>query len=121
MANNQNEIFSYLSSGKEIKWIQQKRKNDLLIQSEHLKTIKLQNELLEQDKKQRDRFFIHSGRILWPWTIFIITLTLAQFVVKVCFEKEGLSDIQFSAIVATTTATMISSWHILGKSIFPKK
>ncbi len=41
--------------------------------------------------------------------------------IKILFEKEGLSDIQFSAVVATATATMIGGWHILGKSIFPKK
>ena len=85
------------------------------------KNLELENEKLEQDIKQRKKFFICSSVILFSWIIFIIILTIAQFMIKIFFEKEGLSDIQFSAVVATATATMIGGWHILGKSIFPKK
>ena len=123
------EKFELLKTKTEVQELKEKAKNNKEIRAGHLEALEYKNkilkeegETLEQNKKQRDEFYKTSECILKIWVFFLVFLTVAQFVVKIFFEnKEGLSDPKFVAIVATATITIIGCWHILGKSIFPKK
>ena len=94
MANNQEKrlaIISFLEK-EQLKKLQEELRIEPEINKERLKTLKqenknleLENEKLEQDIKQRKKFFICSSVILFSWIIFIIILTIAQFMIKIFF------------------------------------
>ena len=87
MANNQEKrlaIISFLEK-EQLKKLQEELRIEPEINKERLKTLKqenknleLENEKLEQDIKQRKKFFICSSVILFSWIIFIIILTIAK-------------------------------------------
>lgn len=85
--------------------------------SEHEKDRKkLENDSFEQDITERKKFAKRAYKITVSWVIFLILLTILQFISPLW--SIGLSDLAFNIVFTSTTASIIGFWFLVGKYLF---
>ena len=66
-----------------------------------------------QDMSERLIFADRAFLVTLLWMGFLAALTLIQIIVS--FWDSGLSDVQFGAVVTTTSASVFGYWYLVGK------
>ena len=79
----------------------------------------LENRSLAQDINERKRFANRAFGLTITWIVFLILLTLAQFIC--CRWQIGLTEVEFNIVFSTTTGSVLIFWWLVGKYLFNSK
>lgn len=70
-----------------------------------------------QDMGERIIFADRAFLLAFLWVVFLIALPILQMFFSIW--GKGLTDIQFSTVITTTTASVFGFWYLVGRYLFP--
>ena len=77
---------------------------------------RLQNERLQEDNRQSQKYCKRAYKITKIWLWFLIIVITAQFVLEAC--GHGLREKEFIAVIVTLTGSVFGFWYLVGKYLF---
>jgi hypothetical protein len=70
-----------------------------------------------QDMGERIIFADRAFLLALIWVVFLVILPVLQLIFSIW--GKGLSDVQFSTVITTTTASVFGFWYLVGRYLFP--